>query len=308
MSTSTPPSDLSPPAASSIQEPPHTIRGILGKLGPGLIIAGSIVGSGELIGTTITGASAGFWLMWLIVVGCVIKVFVQVEFGRYTIVNGKTTIAGLSSVPGPMIELSPSGRAGARTIRANWLVWYWIAMFLVSLGQLGGIVGGVGQAMAISIPLTEEGRRANEMQDLRVRHRVETATLATLRERAASGERDSELTARLETETANVAELDRQLAAAGKIPVESQDTALWAVIITALTAVLLMVGRYQLIEIVSTFLVAGFTAVTIFNVLALQLNPDWAVTWQDIVNGMSFQLPPRQPEATRSPLAIALAT
>ena len=51
---------------------------------PGLVIAGSIVGSGELIATTATGAEAGFWLLWLIIVGCVIKVFVQVEFNQQT--------------------------------------------------------------------------------------------------------------------------------------------------------------------------------------------------------------------------------
>ena len=56
---------------SDIQAPPTTILGILKKLGPGLIIAGSIVGSGELIATTSTGAQAGFWLLWLIIIGCV---------------------------------------------------------------------------------------------------------------------------------------------------------------------------------------------------------------------------------------------
>ncbi len=35
--------------------PPTTLAGVLRRLGPGLIIAGSIVGSGELIATTKTG-------------------------------------------------------------------------------------------------------------------------------------------------------------------------------------------------------------------------------------------------------------
>ncbi len=37
--------------------PPTTLPGILRQLGPGLIIAGAIVGSGELIATTATGAA-----------------------------------------------------------------------------------------------------------------------------------------------------------------------------------------------------------------------------------------------------------
>ena len=95
------------------ESPPHTIGGILARLGPGLIIAGSIVGSGELIATTETGAKAGFWLLWLILIGCVIKVFVQVELGRYTIISGKTPLDALSEVPGPRVEG-----------RGNWLIWY----------------------------------------------------------------------------------------------------------------------------------------------------------------------------------------
>ena len=112
---------------SGIKDPPSTAAGIIRQLGPGLIIAGSIVGSGELIATTAVGAEAGFTLMWLIIIGCVIKVFTQVEFARYTIVNERTTMDGLNEVPGP--------RA-----RVNWIVWYWLVMFLMSLAQLGGIV------------------------------------------------------------------------------------------------------------------------------------------------------------------------
>ncbi len=138
-----------------IKDPPKTIGGILRQLGPGLIIAGSIVGSGELIATTAVGAEAGFTLMWLIIIGCVIKVFTQVEFGRYTICNDRTTMDGLNEVPGPRL-------------RVNWIVWYWLVMFSVSLAQLGGIVGGVGQALTISKPLTESGKLFNEYQDVQV--------------------------------------------------------------------------------------------------------------------------------------------
>jgi len=112
------------------KDPPRTIRGILGQLGPGLIIAGSIVGSGELIATTAVGAEAGFTLLWLIIIGCVIKVFAQVEFGRYTIVNGRTTLDGLNKVHGP--------RA-----RVNWIVWIWLEMSPVGITQHGGCIGGV---------------------------------------------------------------------------------------------------------------------------------------------------------------------
>jgi len=73
---------------------------ILCQLGTGLIIAGSNVGSGELIATTAVGAEASFTLMWLVVIGGVIKVFPQVKFAPYTICNGRTSKAGLNEVPG----------------------------------------------------------------------------------------------------------------------------------------------------------------------------------------------------------------
>ena len=143
-----------------ILEPPTTIRGVISHLGPGLIIAGSIVGSGELIATTKTGAEAGFSLLWLILLGCIIKVFVQVELGRYTLINGKTTMQGMVEVPGPRIG------------KGNWLVWAWFLMFLFSLAQLGGIVGGVGQALAISAPLSNEGVEYNKHVSLLTKEKV----------------------------------------------------------------------------------------------------------------------------------------
>ena len=77
--------------ATSTQDAPTTITGILRNVGPGMILAGSIVGSGELIATTRTGAEAHFDFLWLIIIGCIIKVFAQIELGRYAITSGGTT-------------------------------------------------------------------------------------------------------------------------------------------------------------------------------------------------------------------------
>src|SRR3990172_8838288 len=131
---------LDPQPVVGTVAPPTTLLGIAGRLGPGLIIAGSIVGSGELIATTKTGAQAGITLLWLIIIGCVIKVFVQIELGRYTITHGETTLAAINQVPGPRLKV-------------NWIVWFWLAMMVVGFGQLGGIVGGVGQAVAVAVPI-----------------------------------------------------------------------------------------------------------------------------------------------------------
>ena len=274
------------------EPPPTTIGGILLRLGPGLIIAGSIVGSGELIATTLTGAQAGFWLLWLIIIGCVIKVFVQVELGRYTIVNGKTTMTGLDEVPGPRIRG-----------RGNWLVWYWLAMFMVGLGQLGGIVGGVGEALAISVPLTEEGRLYNEIVDAQTQLKVKRAELD--REMELDQEIGPERVAEAEDE---IRQIEADIEKMGQQPKDVNDQYLWATLVTVITAIILVMGRYGLIQTMSTVLVATFTALTIVNVIMLQSHPTWAVTWEDVVNGLSFRLTPESEALGNSPLTTALAT
>jgi Mn2+/Fe2+ NRAMP family transporter len=126
-----------PPEA--VADPPPTLWQALRKIGPGIILAGSIVGSGELILTTRLGAQHGFVFMWLILFSCVIKVFVQIELGRYAISSGKPTLGALNDLPGPRLG-------------ASWLVWWWFFMMAATLFQLGGMCGGVGQAMNLAFP------------------------------------------------------------------------------------------------------------------------------------------------------------
>lgn len=124
-------------ANSQIQDAPTSFRGILKQLGPGLIVSANIVGSGELIVTTILGAEVGFTLLWFIILGCGIKVFLQVELGRYTLSKGKTTLQALNSVPGPKWVVS-------------WLVWLWMLMFVATFFQLSGMVGGIAQVAGLA--------------------------------------------------------------------------------------------------------------------------------------------------------------
>src|SRR5688572_25363054 len=90
-------------ASSEIEFAPTHLRGVLRQLGPGLIISAIIVGSGELIVTPKLGAEVGFRLLWFIIVGCLVKVFVQIELGRYAITRGRTTLEALNTLPGPRL-------------------------------------------------------------------------------------------------------------------------------------------------------------------------------------------------------------
>ena len=123
------------------RDPPANIRGTLKYLGPGMIVAAGLVGSGELIATTKVGAQAGLGLAWLILLGCLVKVFVQVELGRYAVSTGETTLKAINRVPGPCY-------------RVNWILWAWLIMMVTTYGMLGGIIGGVGQALSLAIPVS----------------------------------------------------------------------------------------------------------------------------------------------------------
>jgi len=269
-------------------EPPTPIRGIggvetppkgfiatLGRLGPGMILAGSIVGSGELIATTKTGAEAGFWLLWLIIVGCVIKVSTQVEFGRHAIAWGETPLRSLNAVPGPRLKV-------------NWLLWYWTFMTMLVVLQQGGILGGVGQTLAISRPLTRYGAAYSRLQDELVNMRI---TLA--------GTQSNSQTAQLQQ---SVTRLSGRLAQCR----EPSDPYIWAAILAAVTSVLLYFGRYQVIQLVATALVVVFTLVTILTVVVLQTRAEWAVSGHELARGLSFHLPPTNLSTGVNPIRTAL--
>ena len=114
--------------------PPTDWKQILKHLGPGLIITASIVGSGELIVTPKLGSEVGFSLLWFIILGCMIKVFVQIELGRYAIAKNQTTIAAMDTVPGPRL-------------RVSWLVWVWLFMFASLPFQVAGMMTAVAKIM-----------------------------------------------------------------------------------------------------------------------------------------------------------------
>lgn len=188
---------------------PTSLKSALRQIGPGLIISASIVGSGELIVTPKLGASAGFTLLWFIILGCILKVFLQIELGRFTLARGLTTLETLNLVPGPRVVVS-------------WMVWFWLLMFLTSFFQIAGMVGGVVDIFSLG-----------------------GVTLA----KPALG-----------------------------------------VVVTVVTAAMLVIGRYAVVETLSTLFVAAFTICTVVAVVALQFT-SFAITSSHLAQGFSFNLP-----------------
>lgn len=124
---------------AEIEAPPQSLVATLKRIGPGMILAASIVGSGELIATTTLGAEWGYAALWIVVFSCFIKPAMQAEIGRYSIVTGETGLEGFDRVPGPRW-------------RVNWVVWMWAFMVLMTLFQVGAMFGGVGQVLNTLMP------------------------------------------------------------------------------------------------------------------------------------------------------------
>ena len=119
-----------------IMEPPTEFSKIIKKIGPGIILSASIVGSGELIATTTLGAEVGYTVLWLIIFSCLIKALIQSFMGRYTIAKGEPSLEAFNRIP---------GRIG----KVNWVVWAWVVMVFFTLFQICAMFVGVSQAMKL---------------------------------------------------------------------------------------------------------------------------------------------------------------
>lgn len=195
--------------AENVTPPPQSLGGIARFLGPGLILASSIVGSGELIATTVLGAENGYILLWLIVLSCLVKTVVQNELGRYAIATGRTTLEAFNDVPGPRLKVS-------------WLAWMWCVMVSFTLFQVGAMLGGISEILNRAFP---------------------TVPLTAF---------------------------------------------VW--LLAAVSVVLLIAGRYWLVEKIAMGLVVSFTALTVSCCFLLFKLPQY-FDWGEVLHGLTFQPP-----------------
>ena len=70
----------------------------------------------------------------------IIKVALQLEFGKHVINSGESTFASFNLLP------------GLRLGRANWTIWTWLVIMILKFIQVGGIVGGVALTLNIAFP------------------------------------------------------------------------------------------------------------------------------------------------------------
>jgi Mn2+/Fe2+ NRAMP family transporter len=74
------------------RRPPRGLRGRMRVVGPGLIIAATGVGAGDLVASLAAGQEYAFTFVWAIVVGVVLKYFLTEGIARWCLATGTTII------------------------------------------------------------------------------------------------------------------------------------------------------------------------------------------------------------------------
>lgn len=81
--------------ADTSPTPPRTGVSLIG---PGIVVAATGVGAGDLVATLIAGAEYGYALLWAAIIGAVVKVALAEGVGRWTLSTGRTIFDGWSSL------------------------------------------------------------------------------------------------------------------------------------------------------------------------------------------------------------------
>jgi Mn2+/Fe2+ NRAMP family transporter len=67
-------------------------------IGPGIVVAATGVGAGDLVATLIAGSKFGYTLMWAAIVGCLVKISLAEATGRWHLATGRTMFDGWRSL------------------------------------------------------------------------------------------------------------------------------------------------------------------------------------------------------------------
>ena len=67
-------------------------------VGPGLVVAATGIGAGDLVATLVAGSRFGYALAWTVVVGVVIKIALVEGAGRWSLATGRTIFEGWRSL------------------------------------------------------------------------------------------------------------------------------------------------------------------------------------------------------------------
>jgi len=266
------------------QDPPRTFRETLRHLGPGMILIGSVVGSGELIVTTKLGAVAGFMLLWFVLLSCLIKVVVQAELTRHTISSGKTFLTVFNTLPGPagrrplwltlpwmttVIAVSVLAVTLFVQLPKEWITW-WSSSLIVA--------AAVGLSI-VSAYLIQSQQSRQPKRGPAERPQINWFTWLWLGSLLLTFVNSGAIL--------GGAGQTVELAFPNLLPGGDRS---WAIVIAVVTAAILLSGTYASMEKTFIAMVATFTLVTLVSTVLIQWT-DYAVTWDQIQSGLSFKVP-----------------
>ncbi|MVA75155.1 divalent metal cation transporter [Auraticoccus sp. F435] len=87
-------SSASRPPGADVAGPPTRWK----VVGPGLMVAATGVGAGDLVATLVAGQRFGYALLWVVVLGCVLKIILVEGAGRYSLATERTIFEGWRSL------------------------------------------------------------------------------------------------------------------------------------------------------------------------------------------------------------------
>lgn len=94
-----------PTPAGAAPRPPRTLLGRLRALGPGMVLAVTSVGAGDMV-TTLNGSSTyGMALTWTIILGVGIKFALTEAVGRLQLSSPRTMLSHMADIAGPVLPL-----------------------------------------------------------------------------------------------------------------------------------------------------------------------------------------------------------
>src|ERR671916_587422 len=108
----------------------HRTRGLFEVLGPGLLVAATGVGVGDIAGAGFAGSRLGYAVLWAAVLGSFVKFVVNEGLARWQLATGQTLLEG---------AVLRFGRPVQWLFLVYLLVWSWaVGSALISAAGIAG--------------------------------------------------------------------------------------------------------------------------------------------------------------------------
>ncbi|MCP3142888.1 Nramp family divalent metal transporter [Pyxidicoccus xibeiensis] len=83
-----------PPSVQSTAAAPPDRAGLFARFGPGILVAATGVGAGDLLTASLGGSAVGVSILWAAIVGSVLKGFLNEGIARWQLATGTTVLEG----------------------------------------------------------------------------------------------------------------------------------------------------------------------------------------------------------------------